>query len=69
MEKIQLWFCDNIAVALSWQFYFLAFPLAGAWLYGKDRKKLAWILIGGWMTLQITVSAFTNLIFDCVLPD
>jgi len=69
MEKLQLWYCDNIAVAQSYQFYFMTIPVIGAYLYGQGKTKIGWVLIGVWVAAQILLSALTNVIFDCVLPD
>jgi hypothetical protein len=68
MEKLQLWYCDTF-INTPWQFVFLIVPLVGAWLYGRGKTKIAWILIGSWIAIQITLSALTNLIFVCVMPD
>lgn len=63
-EKLNLWYCDTF-VTQPWQFFFLVLPLAGAFLYGRDQKKTAWILIGAWVVIQITLSGLTNFVFDC----
>lgn len=63
-EKWNLWYCDTF-VTQPWQFFFLVLPLAGAWLYGRDQKKTAWILIGIWVVIQFTFSALTNFVFNC----
>ncbi|KAF2991729.1 hypothetical protein OGR47_08535 [Methylocystis sp. MJC1] len=63
-EKLNLWYCDTF-VAQPWQFFFLVLPLAGAFLYGRDQKKIAWILIGAWVVIQVTLSALTNFVFNC----
>ncbi len=65
-EKLNLWYCDNF-VSQPWQFFFLALPLLGAYLYGREKHKIAWILIGIWVTVQVTISALTNFVFTCNL--
>lgn len=65
-DKWNLWYCDTF-VNTPWQFFFLLLPLAGAFLYGRDKKKLAWILIGIWVGIQIAYSFFTNIVFNCSL--
>jgi hypothetical protein len=65
-EKLNLWYCDTF-VTQPWQFFFLLLPLAGAFLYGREQKKLAWILIGIWIVIQVTFSALTNFVFSCNL--
>lgn len=65
-EKLNLWYCDTF-VSQPWQFFFLLLPLAGAFLYGREQKKLAWILIGVWIVIQVTFSALTNFVFSCNL--
>jgi hypothetical protein len=63
-EKLQLWYCDTF-VNTPWQFFFLLLPLAGAYFYGQDKKKLAWILIGVWVAMQVILSFLNNLVFNC----
>ncbi len=63
-EKLALWYCDSV-VASPWQFALLILPLVGAFLYGRQKYKPAWILIGVWIAFQITTSALTNLFFTC----
>ncbi|QGM98913.1 hypothetical protein [Methylocystis parvus] len=65
-EKLNLWYCDTF-VSQPWQFFFLLLPLAGAFLYGREKKKLGWILIGTWVVIQVTFSALTNFVFNCNL--
>lgn len=65
-EKLNLWYCDTF-VSSPWQFYLLIVPLIGAFLYGRGKHKLALILIGGWIVVQVTSSALTNLIFNCAM--
>lgn len=65
-EKWNLWYCDTF-VAQPWQFFFLILPLIGAFLYGRDQKKMAWILIGSWIAVQVTISFMTNFIFSCTI--
>jgi hypothetical protein len=65
-EKFNLWYCDTF-VTQPWQFFFLLLPLVGAFLYGREKKKLAWILIGVWIVIQVTFSALTNFVFTCSL--
>ena len=63
-EKLNLWYCDNF-VAQPWQFFLLILPLVGAFLYGRDQKKVGWILIGIWIVVQVSLSFMTNFIFSC----
>lgn len=63
-DSTNLWFCDTF-VNTPWQFFFLLLPLAGAYLYGKDKKALAWKLIGAWIVIQVSFSALTNFVFAC----
>jgi hypothetical protein len=65
-EKLNLWYCDTF-VTQPWQFFFLIVPLFGAFLYGRGKHKLAWILIGAWIAVQVTFSALTNFVFNCNL--
>jgi hypothetical protein len=65
-EKWNLWYCDTF-VSTPWQFFFLLLPLIGAFLYGREKYRLAWILIGTWVFIQVTFSALTNLVFNCTL--
>ncbi len=63
-EKFNLWYCDTF-VSQPWQFFLLAVPLLGAFLYGRGRQKEGWILIGIWVVIQVSVSAATNFVFTC----
>ncbi|MGJ0394822.1 MAG: hypothetical protein ACR65U_01130 [Methylocystis sp.] len=63
-EKLNLWYCDTF-VSTPWQFFFLILPLFGAFLYGREKYRLAWTLIGVWIFVQVTFSALTNLVFNC----
>jgi hypothetical protein len=63
-EKLNLWYCDNF-VAQPWQFFLLILPLVGAFLYGREKKKAGWILIGIWVVIQVGLSALTNFVFTC----
>ena len=65
-EKLNLWYCDTF-VTQPWQFFFLLLPLVGAFLYGREQKKLGGTLIGIWVAIQITLSALTNFVFSCNL--
>lgn len=65
-EKLNLWYCDTF-VAVPWQFFFLILPLFGAFLYGQEKYRLAWTLIGIWIFIQMTFSALTNFVFSCSL--
>jgi len=65
-EKLNLWYCDNF-VAQPWQFFLLILPLVGAFLYGREKKKAGWILIGVWVVIQVSISALTNFVFTCNL--
>ncbi len=65
-EKLNLWYCDTF-VSQPWQFFFLALPLIGAFLYGRDKKKLGWTLIGIWIAVTVSFSALTNFVFSCNL--
>jgi hypothetical protein len=65
-ESLNLWYCDTF-VAQPWQFFLLILPLVGAFLYGREKKKLAWILIGVWIVFQVITSALTNFVFNCNL--
>lgn len=65
-EKLNLWYCDTF-VSQPWQFFFLLLPLIGAFLYGREQKKLGWTLIGIWVAIQVTFSALTNFVFNCNL--
>jgi hypothetical protein len=50
------WYCDTIANS-GWQYILLALPLGGAYYYGQNQKRLAWILIGAWAVVQTIVSS------------
>ena len=67
-ENTNLWYCDNV-VGASWQFFLLIVPLVGAFLYGRGKQKLGWTLIGAWLFIQVTMSALTNLVFNCTMGD
>ena len=63
-EKLNLWYCDTF-VSQPWQFFFLALPLIGAFLYGRGKQTMGWTLIGIWIVIQVTTSAATNFVFTC----
>jgi hypothetical protein len=63
-EKWNLWYCDTF-VYTNWQFFFLLLPLVGAFLYGREKYRTAWTLIGIWVFVHLTFSALTNFVFDC----
>jgi hypothetical protein len=65
-EKLNLWYCDTF-VSQPWQFFFLIVPLIGAYFYGQNKKKIAWILFGIWIPVTILFSAMTNFVFNCNL--
>lgn len=67
-EKTNLWYCDNF-VSQPWQFFLLIVPLAGAFFYGRQNYKLAWILIGSWLFVQLVFTTLTNLVFNCSIGD
>lgn len=58
-----LWYCQNIGNSV-WPFVLLALPLGGAYFYGQNQKRRAWILIGVWAVVQTVISALTNM--NCV---
>jgi hypothetical protein len=58
-----LWYCENIGNSAV-PYVLLALPLAGAYLYGQKKARLAWILIGTWVVVQMAMSATTS--FNCV---
>jgi len=58
------WYCENI-VAGPWPFLLLLVPLAGAYLYGQNKKRIGWILIAVWATLQISMSYANNIMVNC----
>lgn len=60
------WYCDHV-VAGPWPFALLALPLAGAYFYGQKKQRLAWILIGIWIPIQILMSFVNNMVVNC--PD
>ncbi|ARN82786.1 hypothetical protein [Methylocystis bryophila] len=58
------WYCDKI-VAGPWPFLLLLIPVAGAYFYGRGKRKLAWILIGAWIAIQIPMSFANNFMVNC----
>ncbi len=64
MPNSESWYCDQI-VAGPWPFLLLLIPLAGAYFYGQGKHKLAWILIGAWMLLQVPMSFVNNFMVNC----
>lgn len=55
-----VWYCENIGNSV-WPYVMLALPLGGAYLYGRNQKRVAWILIGVWVVVQGVISHLTNL--------
>ena len=64
----ELWYCDNI-VSGPWPFLLLGLPLVGAYYYGRGKTKLAWILIGVWIPIQIALSFTNNIVVACPSDD
>jgi len=62
--SVENWYCEQIAGG-PWPFVLLLLPLAGAYVYGQSKHKLAWILIGVWLVIQIPISFVTNLLVNC----
>ena len=58
------WYCDKI-VAGPWPFVLLLIPLAGAYFYGRGKQRLAWMLIGAWILLQVPMSFVNNIVVNC----
>jgi hypothetical protein len=65
-SPLEIWFCDTI-VAGPWPFALLLLPLLGAFFYGREKKKLGWILIGVWLPLQIGLSFANNFLVSCAM--
>jgi hypothetical protein len=63
-SNAEAWYCEHIATG-SWPFILLVVPLIGAYLYGQNKKKLGWILIAVWATLQISFSYANNMLVNC----
>ena len=63
-SSVENWYCEQI-VAGPWPFVLLLIPLAGAYFYGQAKHKLAWILIGAWIAIQIPMSFVNNILVDC----
>jgi hypothetical protein len=59
-----LWYCEYIGLG-PLEYVLLLVPLAGAYFYGRGKKKLAWILILSWAAVHITLQALTLFVFDC----
>jgi len=64
MSNMEDWYCDKI-VAGPWPFVLLLIPLAGAYFYGRGKRRLAWMLIGAWILLQVPMSFINNIIVNC----
>jgi hypothetical protein len=62
-----LWYCDNISNGI-WAYFLLAAPLAGAYLYGQGKKKIAWILILGWAAIHLSNQGLSLFMFNCNAP-
>jgi len=64
MSNMENWYCDQV-VAGPWPFLLLLIPLAGAYLYGRGKHKLAWILMAGWIAIQVPMSFVNNFKVNC----
>jgi len=62
-----IWFCDHVANG-PWPFLLLGLPLVGAYLYGRQRQKLALILIGAWIAFQVPFMFAKTILFQCDAP-
>jgi hypothetical protein len=58
------WYCDRI-VAGPWPFVLLLLPLVGAYLYGQRKHRLAWMLMGAWILVQVPMSFVNNIVVNC----
>jgi hypothetical protein len=63
-NRFEIWYCDNI-VSGPWPYLLLLLPLAGAYLYGQNKHRLAWYFIGAWIPLQIGISFVSNMVVTC----
>ncbi|MBY6241195.1 hypothetical protein [Methylosinus sp. Sm6] len=55
-----IWYCENIGNS-TLPYVLLTLPLAGAYLYGQKKQRLAWILIGAWVVLEIAMTTTTSI--------
>ena len=58
------WYCEHI-VSGPWPFVLLILPLVGAYLYGQSKQRLAWMLIGAWVVIQVPMSFVNNILVNC----
>jgi len=63
-SSAETWYCENI-IAGPWPFLLLIIPLVGAYLYGRNKHRLAWTLIGFWIAIQIPMSFVNNVMVNC----
>lgn len=54
-----LWYCETIGNSIA-PYVLLALPLGGAYLYGQNQKRVAWILIGVWAVVQMAMSGLSS---------
>jgi hypothetical protein len=60
----EFWYCEHIANG-SLPYILLGLPLLGAYLYGQNKRRFAWLFIGAWIFIQIPMSYVTHVVFNC----
>jgi hypothetical protein len=63
-SAFESWYCENV-VSGPWPFLLLLLPLVGSYYYGQNKRKLAWILIGVWIPIQLALSFGNNVLAHC----
>ncbi|HMK90847.1 MAG TPA: hypothetical protein VK446_14595 [Methylocystis sp.] len=58
------WWCENITLG-PWPFALMLLPLVGAYLYGRQKQKLGWMVIGAWAAIQIPLSYVNYVVVRC----
>jgi len=48
-----------------WPFLLLLLPLVGAYLYGRQKQRLGWMLIGAWVAIQVPMSYVNYVVVRC----
>jgi hypothetical protein len=53
-----MWYCETVGNSIA-PYLLLALPLCGAYLYGQNQKRTAWILIAIWAVTQMAMSGLS----------
>lgn len=63
-SPLESWYCDHV-VNGSWQIIILVIPTLGAYYFGQDKRKIAYILFAAWFPVQIAMSYINNVVVSC----